>query len=85
MEVSKDQTVATVMLPTIGTGTDALANKASDVVRDELVPATLGKVDGVEAYSTGEAAATGDFNDAMIGHLPYVFAFVLRRRSCCCW
>ena len=27
--------------------------------------------------STGEAAATGDFNDAMIGHLPYVFAFVL--------
>ena len=77
VEVSKDQTVATVTLPTIGTGTDALANKASAVVRDELVPASLGKVNGVEAYSTGEAAATGDFNDAMIGHLPYVFAFVL--------
>ena len=40
-------------------------------------PATLGQVDGVEAYTTGEAAATGDFNDAMIGNLPYVFAFVL--------
>jgi putative drug exporter of the RND superfamily len=41
------------------------------------VPATLDRVEGVEAYTTGEAAATGDFNDAMIGHLPYVFAFVL--------
>ena len=31
----------------------------------------------MEAYTSGEAAATGDFNDAMIGNLPYVFAFVL--------
>ena len=35
------------------------------------------EVDGVEAYTTGEAAATGDFNDTMIGNLPYVFGFVL--------
>ena len=42
-----------------------------------MVPATVGDVDGVEAYTTGEAAATGDFNDAMIGNLPYVFGFVL--------
>ena len=77
MEISKDQTVATVTLPTIGTGTDALSNQAADALRGELVPATLGQVDGVEAYTTGEAAATGDFNDAMIGNLPYVFAFVL--------
>ena len=31
----------------------------------------------MQAYTTGEASATGDFNDAMIGHLPLVFAFVL--------
>ena len=53
------------------------SNRAVDALRDDLVPATVGKVDGVEAYTTGEAAATGDFNDAMIGNLPYVFAFVL--------
>ena len=47
-----------------------------DALRDDLVPSTLGD-DSVEACTTGEAAATGDFNDAMIGNLPYVFAFVL--------
>ena len=77
LDVSSDQTVATVALPTTGTGTDDLSNRAADALRQELVPATLGKVDGVEAYTTGEASATSDFNDAMIGNLPYVFAFVL--------
>jgi uncharacterized membrane protein YdfJ with MMPL/SSD domain len=77
VDVSSDHTVATVALPTTGNGTDDLSNRAVDALRDDLVPATLGQVDGVEAYTTGEAAATGDFNDAMIGHLPYVFAFVL--------
>jgi uncharacterized membrane protein YdfJ with MMPL/SSD domain len=77
LELSSDQTVATVALPTTGTGTDELSIRAADALRDDLVPATLGKVDGVQAYTTGEAAATGDFNDAMIGNLPYVFAFVL--------
>jgi uncharacterized membrane protein YdfJ with MMPL/SSD domain len=77
VEVSSDQTVATVTLPTTGNGTDDLSNRAVDALRDDLVPSTLGEVDGVEAYTTGEAAATGDFNDAMIGNLPYVFGFVL--------
>ncbi len=77
VEVSSDQTVATVGLPTTGTGTDDRSNRAVEALRNDLVPATVGQLDGVEAYTTGEAAATGDFNDAMIGHLPYVFAFVL--------
>ena len=77
IEVSDDQTVATVAFPTTGTGTDERSYGAVDALRDEMVPATVGQVDGVEAYTTGEAAMTGDFNDAMIGHLPYVFAFVL--------
>jgi RND superfamily putative drug exporter len=77
IEISDDQTVATVAFPTTGTGTDERSNRAVDALRDEMVPATVGQVDGVEAYTTGEAAMTGDFNDAMISHLPYVFAFVL--------
>ena len=77
VEISPDKTAAIVALPTTGEGTDDLSNKAVDALRDDIVPNTVGQVDGVEAYTTGEAAATGDFNDAMIGHLPYVFAFVL--------
>jgi uncharacterized membrane protein YdfJ with MMPL/SSD domain len=77
IEISDDHTVATVAFPTTGTGTDERSNDAVDALRDEMVPATVGQLGGVEAYTTGEAAATGDFNDAMIGNLPYVFGFVL--------
>jgi len=77
VELSSDKTVASVTIPITGEGTNDLANEAVDALRGEIVPNTVGSVDGVEAYTSGEAAATGDFNDAMIGHLPYVFAFVL--------
>jgi uncharacterized membrane protein YdfJ with MMPL/SSD domain len=77
VELSSDKTVASVTIPTVGEGTDELSNKAVDALRGDIVPATVGKVDGVEAYTSGEAAATRDFNDAMTGNLPYVFAFVL--------
>src|SRR5215211_5407933 len=77
VELSPDKTVALVALPTTGEGTDDLSNKAVDALRDDIVPNTVGQVAGVEAYTTGEAAATGYFNDAMTSHLPYVFAFVL--------
>jgi RND superfamily putative drug exporter len=77
VELSSDKTVATVTIPTVGEGTDDLANKAVDALRGVIVPNTVGNIDGTEAYTSGEAAATGDFNDAMTGNLPYVFAFVL--------
>jgi len=77
LEYSSDKSVAIVTLPTTGNGTDDLSNRAVDALRGDIVPGTVGKLDGVQAYTTGEASATGDFNDAMIGHLPLVFAFVL--------
>jgi uncharacterized membrane protein YdfJ with MMPL/SSD domain len=77
IELSADKSVAIVTLPTTGEGTDDLSNKAVAALRDDIVPSTLSNIDGVVAYTSGEAAATGDFNDAMISHLPYVFAFVL--------
>jgi uncharacterized membrane protein YdfJ with MMPL/SSD domain len=77
VELSSDKTVATVTVPTVGEGTNAKANKAVDALREDIVPNSVGNIDGVEAYTSGEAAATRDFNDAMIGHLPLVFAFVL--------
>jgi RND superfamily putative drug exporter len=77
VELSSDKTVASVTIPTVGEGTDELAMDAVDALRGDIVPSTVGNIDGVEAYTSGEAAATGDFNDAMTGNLPYVFAFVL--------
>jgi uncharacterized membrane protein YdfJ with MMPL/SSD domain len=77
VEWSADRTVASVTIPTVGEGTDDLSNRAVAALRGEIVPNSVGNIDGVEAYTSGEAAATGDFNDAMTGHLPYVFAFVL--------
>jgi RND superfamily putative drug exporter len=77
VEYSPNKQVAIVTVPTTGKGTDDLSNRASDALRGDIVPSTVGELDGVQAYTTGEASATGDFNDAMIGHLPLVFAFVL--------
>ncbi len=77
VELSSDKTVASVTIPTVGEGTNAKANKAVDALREDIVPNSVGNIDGVEAYTSGEAAATRDFNDAMISHLPLVFAFVL--------
>ena len=77
VELSSDKTVASVTVPTVGEGTNAKANKAVDALREDIVPNSVGNIDGVEAYTSGEAAATRDFNEAMIGHLPLVFAFVL--------
>jgi uncharacterized membrane protein YdfJ with MMPL/SSD domain len=79
VEVSPDKTVATVSLPTAGdgSGTDSKANAALDALRDDIVPTTLNRVDGVQADVSGAAAGTRDFNDSMKSHLPYVFGFVL--------
>ena len=54
-----------------------MSNKALDELRNNLVPATLGQVEGAEVNISGEAAQTRDFNDNMTSHLPYVFGFVL--------
>jgi RND superfamily putative drug exporter len=77
VEDSPGKTVATVALPIAGNGSDAPSNRALDALREEIVPATVGGVDGVEANVSGPTAAIRDFNDAMKSHLPYVFGFVL--------
>ena len=46
-------------------------------LRNDVIPHTIGKVDGAQAYVTGMAAGTKDFNDLMKSRAPLVFAFVL--------
>ncbi len=60
-----------------GDGTDGASERALADLRGTLVPATVGRVDGVKAYVTGIAAGTKDFNDLMVSRAPFVFLFVL--------
>jgi len=76
-EISADETVAEIELPIAGNGTDDRSIAALESLRGEIIPATVGQLDGVEALVTGETAGTEDFNDVTSSHLPYVFAFVL--------
>ena len=73
---SKDGSVAQVDIPTPGSGTDEASTKALNELRDEIVPATVGQVDGVTANVTGDAAASADFASKLKSRLPLIFAFV---------
>ena len=76
-DINADKTVNTLTMPIAGDGTDRTSARALDTLRDTLVPATLGTVDGLRAYTTGGTATDRDFNDSMVSHLPLVFGFVI--------
>jgi RND superfamily putative drug exporter len=77
VRVSHDGTVADVTVPIRGTGTDPASYAALAYLRDEAVPATVGRLPGAEAYVGGGTAASRDYNDVMTSHAPYVFALVM--------
>jgi RND superfamily putative drug exporter len=75
--VSEDHSTAVVSLPLDGDGTDDRSQAALTKLREEVIPATVDEVPGVETNVTGFAAGTRDFNELMSSRVPYVFAFVL--------
>jgi uncharacterized membrane protein YdfJ with MMPL/SSD domain len=77
VDINPDKTVAVVSLSIKGKGTDAASERSLEVLRDEVVPATVGKLDGAEVATTGMTAWSKDFIDTMKSHLPLVFGFVL--------
>jgi uncharacterized membrane protein YdfJ with MMPL/SSD domain len=77
VEISPDKSVAVVALSVEGSGTDAASERSLDVLRSQVVPATVGKLAGVEVAVTGVTAGSKDFIDAMTARAPLVFAFVL--------
>jgi uncharacterized membrane protein YdfJ with MMPL/SSD domain len=77
VDISPDKTVAVVSLSIKGKGTDAASNHSLQVLREDVVPATVGKLKGAEVATTGMTAWSKDFLDTMQSHLPIVFAFVL--------
>jgi uncharacterized membrane protein YdfJ with MMPL/SSD domain len=73
---SKDGTVAQINIPTIGSGTDQASLDALAKLRDDVVPATVGQVEGATVNVTGDAAASADFSSNLSQRLPLIFAFV---------
>ncbi|CAM5375818.1 MMPL family transporter [Streptomyces canus] len=71
------QNLAFVYVPLVGGSDFDKAGRSLDTLRDEVRPATLGKVDGVEAPITGQVAGSKDFNDQLTGAVVPVFAFVV--------
>ena len=75
--VSPDHRVARVTIPLIGNGTDAASTAALHTLRNQILPATIGKVPGATYAVTGATAASVDGNTALKHSLPLVFGFVL--------
>jgi RND superfamily putative drug exporter len=77
IEYSRDGQVASVQLPIAGNGTDDRSTAALADLRDDIVPGTVERIDGVHADVTGITAGTEDFNSLMESRIVWVFAFVL--------
>ncbi|GAB7105191.1 MMPL family transporter [Streptomyces phaeofaciens JCM 4814] len=71
------QNIAYVYVPLVGGSDLDKAGESLTKLRDEVRPATLGKVDGVQAPITGQVAGSQDFNDQLAGAVAPVFAFVV--------
>ncbi|MCX4904569.1 MMPL family transporter [Streptomyces sp. NBC_00878] len=77
VKVHDAQNLAFVYVPLVGGSDLDEAEKSLETIRDEVRPATLGKVDGVEAPVTGQVAGSKDFNDQLVSAVAPVFAFVV--------
>ena len=77
VDISPDKTVAVVALSVKGSGTDAASDRSLEVLRSEVIPATVGKLAGAEVAVNGLTAGSKDFLDVLVSRLPIVFGFVL--------
>lgn len=74
---SEDGRVAVVSVPLAGKGTDETSARALRTLREEVIPATLGSLAGVEAAVAGPTAFSEDFKALMRERMPLAMAFVL--------
>ena len=77
VDVNDAGTVANVSLPLDGNGTDDASTAALAVLREEIVPPTVGSLANAEVGVAGLTAESKDYNDQMKSVAPIVFAFVL--------
>jgi uncharacterized membrane protein YdfJ with MMPL/SSD domain len=77
VNVNEAGTVASINIPIEGKGADAVSNASLAVLRDEIVPNTVGALPDAEAGVTGFTAQWKDSSDEMKSTLPLVVGFVL--------
>ena len=77
VDTSPDSTVANITMPIVGNGTDSEATKSLALLRDTLIPQTVGSVPATEAGVTGLTAQWRDASEQMKAKLPLVVGFVL--------
>jgi len=59
-----------------GGGTDATSNRALAQLRNEALPATLGRVSGIDYAVTGMTAGTHDFDARLGAAMPLVLPVI---------
>jgi putative drug exporter of the RND superfamily len=69
--------VVVLRVPLVGKGTDDTSNASLGRLRDILLPATLGKVEGIEYAVGGKTAMPYDFARQLNDRSPVIFAFIL--------
>jgi uncharacterized membrane protein YdfJ with MMPL/SSD domain len=77
VEVNASHDVARVTIPLVGSGVDAKSNEAVKTLRNDILPATIGKVPGATFAVTGTTAQSVDQNSLLKSKAPFVFGFVL--------
>ena len=77
VDVNKAATVANITIPIDGSGTDKAATESLALLRNTILPRTIGKLPNTEAGVTGLTAEWKDGEDQITSVLPFVVAFVL--------
>jgi uncharacterized membrane protein YdfJ with MMPL/SSD domain len=77
VEVNASHDVARVTIPLVGNGVDAKSNDAVNTLRNDILPATIGKVPNATFAVTGTTAQSVDQNALLKSKAPIVFGFVL--------
>jgi uncharacterized membrane protein YdfJ with MMPL/SSD domain/pimeloyl-ACP methyl ester carboxylesterase len=77
VDVNKVGTVADITIPIAGNGTDAASMSAFHLLRETIVPETVGAVPNTVSGVTGVTASWQDSGDKLKSDLPPVVAFVL--------
>jgi RND superfamily putative drug exporter len=77
VDVNPAHTAARVSIPLAGNGTDARSTAALDTLRNDLLPATIGKLPNATYAVTGGTANSVDQNSLLKKSAPLVFGFVL--------
>jgi uncharacterized membrane protein YdfJ with MMPL/SSD domain len=72
-----DATIANITVPIEGRGTDAASNASLAILREKIVPETVGALPNTETGVTGLTAEWNDSQHQLKSKLPLVVAFVL--------